>query len=68
MFVLLSNSYVPEVRALYARSADARAAGLAAHTVKARRAINSRASARGAVREYVVTNVRRAASTAAGFV
>ena len=40
-------------------SAEARAAGLAAHTVSARRAINSRASGRGTVREYVVTNVRR---------
>ncbi|MEO7273721.1 MAG: Dam family site-specific DNA-(adenine-N6)-methyltransferase [Vicinamibacterales bacterium] len=68
VFVLLSNSYVPEVRELYARSADARAAGLAAHTVKARRAINSRASARGTVREYVVTNVRRSPSAAGGFV
>jgi len=66
--VLLSNSYVPEVRALYARSADARAAGLAAHTVRARRAINSRASGRGTVREYVVTNVRRSASAPRGFV
>jgi len=68
VFVLLSNSYVPEVRELYARSPDARAAGLAAHTVKARRAINSRASARGTVREYVVTNVRRSPSAAGGFV
>jgi hypothetical protein len=56
------------VRALYARSADARAAGLAAHTVKARRAINSRASGRGTVREYVVTNVRRSSSATGGFV
>jgi len=68
VFVLLSNSYAPEVRALYARSAEARAAGLAAHTVRARRAINSRASGRGMVREYVVTNVRRAGSATGGFV
>jgi DNA adenine methylase len=57
--VLLSNSVTPEIRALYAASAEARAAGLKAHTVDARRAINSRASGRGAVREYLITNVKR---------
>jgi hypothetical protein len=35
-----------------------RAAGLKARTVPARRAINSRPARRGAVREYVITNVR----------
>jgi len=66
--VALDDFTAPEVRALYARSAEARAAGLAAHTVRARRAINSRASGRGMVREYVVTNVRRAGSATGGFV
>lgn len=55
--VLLSNSVAPEIRALYADSAEARSAGLKAITVPARRAINSRASGRGAVLEYVITNV-----------
>jgi len=68
VFVLLSNSYVPEVQALYAQSGEARAAGLEAHTVQARRAINSRAAARGTVPEYVITNVPRSASAQPGFV
>lgn len=55
--VLLSNSVAPDIRRLYAQSAEARAAGLVARMVAARRAINSRASARGAVREYLITNV-----------
>lgn len=58
-FVLASNSATPAIRSLYAASEEARAAGLRAHTVEARRAINSRASGRGAVREYLITNVRR---------
>jgi DNA adenine methylase len=57
-FVLLSNSVAPEVRQLYELSEDVRSAGLKARTVPARRAINSMASRRGAVREYVITNVR----------
>jgi DNA adenine methylase len=56
--VLLSNSVAPDIRRLYEDDGDARAAGLAAKTVAARRAINSRASRRGAVREYVITNIR----------
>jgi DNA adenine methylase len=56
--VLLSNSVAPDIRRLYKDDGDARAAGLAATTVAARRAINSRASSRGAVREYVITNIR----------
>jgi hypothetical protein len=35
-------------------------AGLQASTVAARRAINSRAASRGPVREYLITNVKRA--------
>lgn len=56
--VLLSNSVAPEIGRLYARSEEARRAGLKARTVPARRAINSRPSSRGAVREYLITNVR----------
>jgi DNA adenine methylase len=56
--VLLSNSVAPDITRLYARSLEARSAGLKARTVPARRAINSRASGRGAVREYLITNVR----------
>jgi DNA adenine methylase len=57
-FVLLSNSVAPEVEQLYARSSEARTAGLKTRTVSARRAINSQPSRRGAVHEYVITNVR----------
>lgn len=60
--VVLSNSTAPEISALYA-SAAARAAGLDAHEVTVRRAINSRATGRGGVTEYLITNVR-AQSTA----
>ena len=55
--VLLSNSAAPRIRQLYARHRGARDAGLRAKTVAARRAINSRASSRGPVREYLITNV-----------
>jgi len=57
--VLLSNSVTPEISALYEDSADARAAGLTASRVEARRAINSSAARRGPVLEYVITNVPR---------
>lgn len=57
--ILLSNSAVPSVRHLYAANAGVRSAGLRATTVAARRAINSRASRRGPVREYLITNVAR---------
>jgi DNA adenine methylase len=57
-FVLLSNSAAPEIRQLYELSEDAHSAGLRARKVPARRAINSRPSGRGAVHEYVITNVR----------
>jgi len=56
--VLLSNSVAPEIRKLYKDSAEARSAGLTTRTVPARRAINSQATRRGAVREYLITNVR----------
>jgi DNA adenine methylase len=57
--VLLSNSAAPQIQALYARDRRALKAGLQASTVPARRAINSRASSRGPVREYLITNVAR---------
>jgi DNA adenine methylase len=57
--VLLSNSAAPQIRALYARDRRALKAGLQASTVSARRAINSRASSRGPIREYLITNVVR---------
>jgi DNA adenine methylase len=56
--VLLSNSVAPDIRALYAENDQARGAGLRARTVEARRAINSRATSRGAVLEYLITNIR----------
>lgn len=54
--VLLSNSFVPDIGGLYGSDA-ARQAGLQTRTVEARRAINSRASGRGPVLEYLITNV-----------
>jgi DNA adenine methylase len=58
--IVLSNSSAPEIVDLYSSSA-ARQAGLRLHLVAARRAINSRASARGPVFEVVVTNAARLA-------
>jgi DNA adenine methylase len=55
--VLLSNSVAPDIRRLYKDDVQARLAGLRATEVPARRAINSRASGRGAVREYLITNI-----------
>jgi DNA adenine methylase len=57
--VLLSNSSAPEILKLYA-SPEADRAGLRLTLVPARRAINSRATSRGAVNEVIVTNVRAA--------
>jgi len=56
--VLLSNSTAAEIRELYDDNAEARRVGLRAIKVPARRAINSKATNRGQVLEYVVTNVR----------
>ena len=58
--VLLSNSVAPEIRRLYAENVDARRAGLRATRVAARRAINSRSTGRGAVLEYLISNVQPA--------
>lgn len=54
--VVVSNSSAPEIMAAYT-AADARLARLRVTTVPARRAINSRASARGPVDELIITNV-----------
>ena len=62
--VLLSNSTADEITVLYERNADARAAGLRAFRVPARRAINSNAARRGTVDEYLISNVGPAASAA----
>jgi DNA adenine methylase len=59
--VLLSNSSAPEIVAAYS-SREAGQAGLVVHRVAARRAINSRASARGPVDELIVTNVKASRS------
>jgi DNA adenine methylase len=57
--VLLSNSTAPVIHRLYGRdNPEAQAAGLRAVKVRARRAINSRATRRGAIHEYVITNCR----------
>lgn len=58
--VLLSNSFAPDICRLYEDDPDARNAGLTTRTVEARRAINSRATARGAVLEYLITNMSAA--------
>jgi DNA adenine methylase len=58
--VVLSNSSAPEIERLYS-TREARLAQLRIERVAARRAINSRADARGPVAELVVTNVLRPA-------
>jgi DNA adenine methylase len=58
--VLLSNSFAPDISRLYEDNDDARNAGLTTRTVEARRSINSRSTARGAVLEYLITNVSAA--------
>jgi DNA adenine methylase len=56
--VVLSNSSAPDIERLYS-TREARLAQLRIERVPARRAINSRADARGPVTELVVTNVLR---------
>jgi DNA adenine methylase len=57
--VLLSNSTAPEITRLYDGNADAEAAGLRAYKIPARRMINSAPQKRGAVLEYLISNVPR---------
>jgi len=56
--VLLSNSTADLIADLYDGNPDARSAGLRALRIPARRAINSNASRRGTVEEYLITNIR----------
>ena len=60
-WVIVSNSTASLVTELY-DSANARAAGLRAYRIPARRAINSKATRRGAISEYIISNVPRAPS------
>jgi DNA adenine methylase len=55
--VIVSNSTAPSVCALY-ESPEVRRAGLDAYRIPARRAINSKATRRGTVDEFVISNVR----------
>jgi DNA adenine methylase len=55
--VILSNSTAPLITDLYARSRTAKRAGLRAYKVPAKRAINSNATRRGDVMEYIVSNI-----------
>jgi len=55
--VLLSNSTADEIAALYDENRQARAAGLRALRVPARRSVNSIAARRGPVDEYLITNL-----------
>jgi DNA adenine methylase len=56
-YVIVSNSTAPIIRELYETNPTARRAGLRAHRVPARRAINSKATRRGDVAEYIISNV-----------
>lgn len=66
-WVLLSNSTAPLISQLYDGNEQAQSVGLEAYRVSAKRAINSKASGRGPVLEYVITNIprRRAADKVA---
>lgn len=55
--VLVSNSVAPQIAALYENNVEARRAGLRAVRVPARRAINSKAAARGPIEEFLISNV-----------
>lgn len=55
--VLLSNSTSDVIRALYDGNPDAAGAGLRTYRVPARRAVNSIASRRGAVDEFLISNI-----------
>ena len=55
--VLLSNSTAQEITDLYHENPDALRFDIRAHRVLARRAINSKATHRGEIMEYAITNV-----------
>jgi DNA adenine methylase len=56
--VMISNSSAPAVAALYAEAAARTGGALRVFELPARRAINSRASGRGPVTEFLLTNLR----------
>jgi DNA adenine methylase len=58
--VLLSNSTAQEIATLYENDPEARRAGLRVLRVPARRAINSNAARRGAIDEFLITNIAAA--------
>lgn len=60
--VLMSNSTAGEITALYEKDAGARKQGIRAFRVPARRAVNSNATRRGTIEEYLITNIARRAS------
>ena len=62
--VLVSNSTAPEIAALYENNDEARAAGLRTFRVPALRAINSNPARRGAIDEYLITNITEASPEA----
>ena len=55
--VVVSNSTADLVTSLY-KTPEARRAGLKTYRIPARRAINSKATRRGTVEEYIISNVR----------
>ena len=55
--VVMSNSTAPEIAVLYEDSKQVKAADLRCYKIPARRAINSNAGRRGALCEYLITNV-----------
>jgi DNA adenine methylase len=58
--VVLSNSTAREIAELYADDPEVAGAGIRCHEVPARRSINSHPGRRGAVTEYIITNVEAA--------
>ena len=60
-WLIVSNSTAALVTELY-DNAEAKAAGLRAYRIPARRAINSKATRRGSISEYIISNVPRAPS------
>jgi DNA adenine methylase len=61
-YVLVSNSTADAIGQLYEQSETAHAVGLHAFRVPARRAINSNASRRGAIEEFLITNIQAPAT------
>jgi hypothetical protein len=55
--LLLSNSTAGEIVRLYDTNDEVRRAGLRAHRVQARRAVNRNGASRGPIDEYLITNV-----------